>query len=665
MATSGAVRAGRAYVELFGKDTKLNKMLKRASLRLKAFGKSVTMMGARLTALGVAAALPLAASIKSFASQGDKLDKMSARTGVAVEILSEMAYVTEIAGSNIEMYEKAILAMSKALRGASQGLLTQKQALADIGLEYKDLEGLDPHSQFLLIMEALKRVTNESQRAAISQELFSRAGKQLIPVMKLGAKGIEKLRKEAHAFGLTMSTEEAAAAAKFTDAMTLLWHISKRLLFVIGSALAPALEQLVKWMASILKPTLDWLKANKTLVLSVAKIVGAFIGLSITISALGFIFSGVGTIIGLLWTALSILGSVFMFLLSPIGLVIAAMGVLAAWFITSTKAGAEAAQWLGDQFIKLKDDAVTMTGGIVDALKAGDIKLAAKILWLGLKVAWIRGINVLEKAWLGFRKFFLLTSADMFHGLITISIEFEGMMSRGWSHFVAGYQYLWNDFVGWWARSWERMTFSAKSAWIVIKGLFDDSTAASREGALRTLVGETGVANKKIAKEQRRHEDEIWKKQKGRIEDANALEKGMLIEIGKENTKIHVKLKKEFEDRMKKAKAEEDAAREALRKAAAEAKKKRIEKERDQKKPEGLGVAPDLKSLLDKIGKGATTWEKTTEKFSQRGTFRTAAVFGMQGGVESIAAKNLKANERAAENIEKIKKNTKFKPRFV
>ena len=56
MERTNAIRAGRAYVELFTKDGRLVKGLKRASARLKAFGASVTMMGAKLTALGAAAA---------------------------------------------------------------------------------------------------------------------------------------------------------------------------------------------------------------------------------------------------------------------------------------------------------------------------------------------------------------------------------------------------------------------------------------------------------------------------------------------------------------------------------------------------------------------------------------------------------------------------------
>ena len=40
-----------------------------------------------------------------------------------------------------------------------------------------------------------------------------------------------------------------------------------------------------------------------------------------------------------------------------------------------------------------------MVGGISDALAAGDIALAAEILWLSLKVIWQQGVAALNKAW--------------------------------------------------------------------------------------------------------------------------------------------------------------------------------------------------------------------------------------------------------------------------
>jgi len=109
--STSAIRAGRAYVELFAKDGRLVKGLQRASARLKAFAAGVTNIGMKAMLAGAAVTAPLLASVKAFASMGDKLDKMANRTGASVEALSELAYAAEQTGAGIDIFEKAVGAM--------------------------------------------------------------------------------------------------------------------------------------------------------------------------------------------------------------------------------------------------------------------------------------------------------------------------------------------------------------------------------------------------------------------------------------------------------------------------------------------------------------------------------------------------------------------------
>jgi len=78
MAQVGAIRAGRAFVELFVTDNKLVRGLKQASARLKAFGTAIGDMGSRMARFGALALAPLAASAKVFADMGSDLVDASA-----------------------------------------------------------------------------------------------------------------------------------------------------------------------------------------------------------------------------------------------------------------------------------------------------------------------------------------------------------------------------------------------------------------------------------------------------------------------------------------------------------------------------------------------------------------------------------------------------------
>ena len=55
--STGSIRAGRAFVELFADDSKLVRGLRRAQKKLKAFGQSIRNMGLKIAGLGAAMVL--------------------------------------------------------------------------------------------------------------------------------------------------------------------------------------------------------------------------------------------------------------------------------------------------------------------------------------------------------------------------------------------------------------------------------------------------------------------------------------------------------------------------------------------------------------------------------------------------------------------------------
>ena len=67
--------------------------------------------------------------------------------------------------------------------------------------------------------EALAKVESASTRAALAQDIFGRAGTTLLPLVAEGAEGLEALRQKARDLGNTFTTEGAASAAAFKDAI--------------------------------------------------------------------------------------------------------------------------------------------------------------------------------------------------------------------------------------------------------------------------------------------------------------------------------------------------------------------------------------------------------------------------------------------------------------
>ena len=93
-ASSTAIRAGRAFVELFADDTKLVRGLRRAEARIRAFGDKLKNIGRRMLTLGITAGAPLALSTKVFAGFDDQMRAVQAvigATGKEFDMLTEKA----------------------------------------------------------------------------------------------------------------------------------------------------------------------------------------------------------------------------------------------------------------------------------------------------------------------------------------------------------------------------------------------------------------------------------------------------------------------------------------------------------------------------------------------------------------------------------------------
>ena len=94
MGRGGAIRAGRAYVELYADNNPLVRGLKLAERRMRAFGGKLKQLGASMTMAGMVGTAPAALSVKWFASFDDAMRAVKAITGATAkefEALTEKA----------------------------------------------------------------------------------------------------------------------------------------------------------------------------------------------------------------------------------------------------------------------------------------------------------------------------------------------------------------------------------------------------------------------------------------------------------------------------------------------------------------------------------------------------------------------------------------------
>lgn len=85
MRSSGAIRAGRAFVELFADDSPLVRGLRRAEKRLQNFAGNVRAMGQKLLGRALTLAIPVTLSLTTFAGFEDQMAEVRAVTQAATE----------------------------------------------------------------------------------------------------------------------------------------------------------------------------------------------------------------------------------------------------------------------------------------------------------------------------------------------------------------------------------------------------------------------------------------------------------------------------------------------------------------------------------------------------------------------------------------------------
>ncbi len=253
------------------------------------------------------------------------------------------------------------------------------------------------------------------------------------------------------------ATGKAAKAAKVMDsglggAWRRMMSAVEGVKIAIGESLGDTLTITMERINFISSAITKFIKENKGLVVSALKVTVAIIaaGAAVTIAGSGIL--GLATIAGAAAVVVIALGMAFSAILSPIGLVVAAVIGLVAYFGWASSSITGITGWLGKIFDVLKTDALAAFDGIANALKAGNIKLAAKILWAFLKVEWTRGVNKLKSIWAGFTSFW----NDMTLGLakkfidaaakiMTAQVELVGFLKKATGKGVEGAQYSYYD----------------------------------------------------------------------------------------------------------------------------------------------------------------------------------------------------------------------------
>ena len=366
----GAIRAGKAFVEVYADGTRLASDFKKIGNQFKAFGAGISAIGLKIMGVGTAITAPFAAAIKHFMDAGSALDDMAQRTGVSTNALSELGYAALISGTNIEAVEKAIMRMQKS-KGTSGG---------------KGTEAL-----FMGELDRLAAIPDATRRAAEAMKIFGKSGTALIPMVG----NFRMLRQEAIELGLSIGPEQAKRAAEMGDAWDRLKRSTMAAFFNIGSAVADS--GILDATTKIIVQAGKWVKANGDILRTVAKVGAGLVAGGAAVFAfgkaiqfVGWAIDGVFSAFTLAKGAVAIFSTAIAILTNPIGLLAVGLAAAAIYLIDWKKTFGGFFSDVASGFNSLVEHATAAWGAIANALMAGDIQAAWNVVQSALKLGWIQ-----------------------------------------------------------------------------------------------------------------------------------------------------------------------------------------------------------------------------------------------------------------------------------
>lgn len=185
--------------------------------------------------------------IKGSADAAAQIDRLSERTGIAVESLSALNYAANINGVSIQDLDGALKGLANKMLEAQMGSGEAAEVFKALGISVVNASGsLRATEDVLLDMaDAFQGMQDGAGKAALSQKLMEDAGVALIPVLNQGSDGLRKMREEAQSLGVVLDEQTSRRAVEFNNNLVKLSATATALGQSIANKLIPSINELI------------------------------------------------------------------------------------------------------------------------------------------------------------------------------------------------------------------------------------------------------------------------------------------------------------------------------------------------------------------------------------------------------------------------------------
>ena len=192
---------------------KLGDVAKQFGLSGTAASKFTSILGSTATAYTaiVAAVVKLVSSLNDLAEKQaaiiDQVNTMATKYHTTSQAIDAFNYAAKFTDVSAETMLGSLSKLTKSMDAARDGSSSAAEAFKNLGVAVTDGNGQLRSSQavFMEIIDALKNISNETERDAAAMEIFGKSATELNGVIEQGSEGLRNYMEEAAKFGVVIS----------------------------------------------------------------------------------------------------------------------------------------------------------------------------------------------------------------------------------------------------------------------------------------------------------------------------------------------------------------------------------------------------------------------------------------------------------------------------
>lgn len=209
-------QAGKEMDDAGDKGLKFGDILK-ANLASEAIIAGVKALGSALKSC----ADGLKGMVTDAAAAADEINTLSKTTGLSTDEIQRFQYASEIIDVSVETLTGSMTKLTSNMNSARTGSGKAAEAFEELGIAVTDSSGelRDRQEVFSETINALGRISNETERDALAMQIFGRSAQDLNPLILGGAEALQELGDEAEAAGLILDQNALDSLNGVSDGM--------------------------------------------------------------------------------------------------------------------------------------------------------------------------------------------------------------------------------------------------------------------------------------------------------------------------------------------------------------------------------------------------------------------------------------------------------------